>query len=170
MRTVTGALLGSLLFFWIAPASVAGLGPYLVSGWRMQAPFWGLPVIRLVGIAVVAAGLTALVECFVRFAIRGLGTPAPIAPPAHLVVSGLYRYVRNPMYVAVVALVVGQALILGSAALFVYAIVTWLTFHAFVVGYEEPALRRQFGTSFDEYLTHVPRWTPRLTAWREAMP
>lgn len=169
MRTVTGALLGSLLFFWVAPASVAGLGPYLVSRWHMQAPFFGLPITRVAGGCVAAAALAGLVECFLRFAIRGLGTPAPIAPPARLVVSGLYRYVRNPMYVAVIALVFGQALILGNSALLVYAFITWLAFHVFVVAYEEPALRRQFGTSFDAYRAHVPRWLPRRAGWREAI-
>jgi protein-S-isoprenylcysteine O-methyltransferase Ste14 len=165
MRTVTGALLGSLLFFWIAPVSVAGWGPYLVSGWRMQPALLGLTPGRYVGGGLAAAGLAGLLECFARFAIKGRGTPAPIAPPERLVVSGLYRHVRNPMYVALVALVFGQALLFGSSALVEYSAIAWLGFHVFVVGYEEPALRRQFGASYDDYRAHVPRWWPRLTPW-----
>jgi protein-S-isoprenylcysteine O-methyltransferase Ste14 len=166
MRTVAGALVGSLVFFWIAPASVAGLGPYLVSGWRMEPPFLDFPLTRLAGVCIVAAGLTALVECFLRFAIRGLGTPAPIAPPERLVVSGLYRYVRNPMYVAILALVLGQALLFGNVALVEYAAIVWVLFHLFVVAYEEPVLRGQFGATYDDYRSHVPRWLPRVRPWR----
>lgn len=165
MRSVTGALFGSLLFFWIAPATVAGLGPYLVSGWRVHAPLLGFPVGRWVGGTFVVAGAAGLLDCFGRFAIKGIGTPAPIAPTEHLVVSGLYRHVRNPMYVAVVAVIVGQGLLLGSVALLVYAAVTWVLFHLFVTAYEEPTLRRRFGSSYDEYRTNVPRWWPRLRPW-----
>lgn len=110
-------------------------------------------------------GLAALIECFRRFAIEGRGTPAPIAPPKTLVASGLYQYVRNPMYVAVLAVIVGQALVFGSVILLEYAATVWLGFHAFVLLYEEPALHRKFGPSYDIYRANVRRWRPRATAW-----
>ena len=168
MRSVTGALFGSLLFFWIAPVAVAGWGPYLVSGWQMHAPFLGVQARRFLGGCLVVAGLLGLLECFGRFALKGRGTPAPIAPPEHLVVSGLYRHVRNPMYVALVTILFGQALLLGSVALLEYAAIAWLLFHVFVLAYEEPTLRRQFGSSYDAYRAHVPRWWPRFRPWTGA--
>lgn len=110
-------------------------------------------------------GLTVNVESFVRFALKGFGTPAPIAPPERLVVSGLYRFVRNPMYVGVLAAILGQALLLGSVTLLEYAGVVWLGFTAMVVVYEEPTLRRTFGASYERYCANVRRWWPRLTPW-----
>ena len=115
-------------------------------------------------------GVVGLVECFGRFALKGRGTPAPIAPPENLVVSGLYRHVRNPMYVAVVCAIVGQALLFGSVVLLEYAGVVWLVFHVFVLGYEEPALRQQFGSLYAAYRENVRRWWPRLTPWQGAGP
>jgi len=165
MRSVTAALLGSLLFFLIAPVAVAGWGPYLVSGWQMHPPFLGVRAGRLLGGGLIAAALLGLLESFGRFALKGRGTPAPIAPPEHLVVSGLYRHVRNPMYVALVVLLFGQALLLGSVVLLEYAAIAWLLFHVFVVTYEEPTLRRQFGASYNDYCARVSRWFPRLRPW-----
>ena len=101
---------------------------------------------------------------FARFAIVGRGVPAPVAPTATLVVSGLYRHCRNPMYVAVVGAILGQALLFGSASLLLYAAIVWLAFHLFVLGYEEPTLSRQF-TNYGDYRRHVPRWIPRLRPW-----
>ena len=106
-----------------------------------------------------------LLDSFGRFALLGLGTPAPVAPPRHLVVSGLYRRVRNPMYVAVLALVLGQALLLGHAVLLEYAAAAWAGFHLFVLLYEEPTLRRSFGAEYERFCANVPRWIPRLRAW-----
>jgi methyltransferase (TIGR00027 family) len=158
------AAIGSTIFFIAAPGGVAGLAPFLISGWRRAS---GVPAgVRVVGAGLVLAGLLLLVECFVRFVVHGHGTPAPVAPPTRLVVSGLYRYVRNPMYVAVVVVVVGQAAWFGSSALLVYAVVLWGLFHLRVVVYEEPTLLREFGASFEEYRRGVGRWRPRLTPWR----
>jgi len=95
----------------------------------------------------------------------GLGTPAPVAPPARLVVSGQYRYVRNPMYVAVVTIVIGEALVLGRAVLLAYAALLWLFFTLFVVLYEEPALAEKFGASYVAYRKNVRRWWPRRRPW-----
>ena len=100
------------------------------------------------------------------FALKGLGTLAPVAPTRHLVVSGLYRHVRNPMYVGVVSAILGQALWFGSAALLEYAAALWAGFFLFVLLYEEPALKRQFGAEYEAYRRNVPRWLPRIKPWR----
>jgi protein-S-isoprenylcysteine O-methyltransferase Ste14 len=160
------AALGSLVFLVLAPGTVSGLVPWWLSGWQVRPPFLGFAPVRLAGAVLVAAGVAALLESFARFALRGLGTPAPVAPPRHLVVSGLYRHVRNPMYVANVAAVLGQALLLGDRRVLGYGVVLWLVFHLFVVGYEEPTLRRTFGEEYETFRANVPRWIPRLTPWR----
>jgi protein-S-isoprenylcysteine O-methyltransferase Ste14 len=159
------AALGSLAFLLFAPGTVAGLVPYWITGWELHPPLLGLEVMLWVGAALVAAGLAVLLDSFARFALRGLGTPAPVAPPTRLVVTGLYRHVRNPMYVAVLSAVVGQALVLGDVKLLGYALLVWLAFHLFVVGYEEPKLRRTFGEEYELFLRNVPRWIPRLRPW-----
>ena len=158
------AAFGSAMFFCLAPGGVAGLAPYLISGWRQAAEVPAAA--RGVAVALIVIGLAVLVECFVRFVVRGRGTPAPVAPPTQLVVSGLYRHVRNPMYVALVAIVAGQAVWLGSRPLALYTVVLWGLFHLRVVSYEEPVLRRQFGAAFEAYRSGVPRWVPRLSPWR----
>ena len=157
--------LGSLLFLVVAPGTVAGLAPYWITGWRVERPFLGAPILRFVGAALAGAGLASLLDSFARFVFVGRGTPAPVAPPTRLVVSGQYRHVRNPMYVAVLAIVVGQGLVLGSGALLQYAALLWLLFHAFVVFYEEPRLGSRFGASYDAYRRHVRRWWPRIKPW-----
>src|SRR5690606_23799726 len=128
---------GSALFLLAAPGVVAGLVPYWLTGWRMHEPPPGM-LARVFGLALVALGSACLLECFARFALQGEGTPAPVAPTRHLVVTGAYRHVRNPMYVAVLGIVFGQALLLGSSRLLVYGLILWLLFHLFVVFYEEP--------------------------------
>jgi protein-S-isoprenylcysteine O-methyltransferase Ste14 len=160
------ALIGSAAFLIIAPGTGAIYLPWLITRWRFGLDLGDSPALRAAGLALIAIGAAALVECFVRFAWVGIGTPAPVAPPGRLVVSGLYRHVRNPMYVAVVALVVGQALFFGEAGLLLYAAAGWLIFHLFVLGYEEPALRRQFPDDYERFIRAVPRWLPRLTPWR----
>jgi protein-S-isoprenylcysteine O-methyltransferase Ste14 len=157
------AAAGSAVFFAVAPGGVAGVGPWLLTRWHAAA--WWLPV-RVVGGALVVAGAAGLVHAFVRFVVEGAGTPAPVAPPERLVVGGLYRFVRNPMYVAVVAAVVGQALLLGRLVLLAYAVVVWVVVALFVRGYEEPTLHRQFGAGYDAYRRAVPAWLPRLRPWR----
>ena len=164
--TRTRALVGSFVFFWVAPAVVAGVGPFALVGWTMQPPLLGLPGERVVGVAAVAAGLACLLDCFARFVLEGRGTPAPVAQTEVLVASGLYRFVRNPMYVSVLIIVSGQALLFGQTRLFAYAGVMLVAFHLNVLFYEEPTLRRRFGGSYETYYLHVGRWWPRLTPWR----
>ena len=131
--TMTMAILGSALFFVAAPSVLAGLIPWWITRWEFLPPFLDLQATRAVGILLIVAGLPGLVDSFARFALQGLGTPAPIAPTQNLVVTGLYRYVRNPMYVAVVAVVLGQAILFGDWRLITYGGLMWLAFHAFVV-------------------------------------
>jgi protein-S-isoprenylcysteine O-methyltransferase Ste14 len=104
--------------------------------------------------------------CWYDFAVRGLGTPAPYDPPRNLVVSGPYRVVRNPMYVAGTTFLLGLALITGSAGLAVYAILFWLFTATFVLLYEQPALEHRFGESYLRYRASVPAWIPRLRDWK----
>jgi len=168
--TRTRAIVGSCVFFWAAPGLVAGVGPFVLVGWTMQPPLFGLPGGRMVGAAAVAAGLACLLDCFARFALEGRGTPAPVAQTEVLVASGLYRCVRNPMYISVLLIVSGQALLFGHARLFAYAGVLLVVFHLFVLLHEEPSLRRRFGESYETYCLHVGRWRPRLTPWRGSEP
>ncbi len=152
------AALGSLAFFVVAPGTIAGLGPWLVTRWRVGPAFFGVEYFRLLGVALIAAGLVPLVASFARFVFEGFGTPNPAAPPVRLVTGGFYRWTRNPMYVGIVVIVLGQALYFGSVALVAYAALAWLAFHLRVVLYEEPTLRRMFGAEYQAYCTRVPRW------------
>jgi protein-S-isoprenylcysteine O-methyltransferase Ste14 len=160
------AALGSATFFVLAPGVVAGLVPWLIASHRLpelhSAGSWARV---LLGLALVAAGVVVLVTAFARFVLEGRGTPAPIAPTQQLVVGGTYRYVRNPMYVAVVAIIVGQALAFWSFGLVMYAFLVWLTVAAFVRWYEEPVLHERYGPSYDLYRQSVRAWIPRLRPW-----
>jgi protein-S-isoprenylcysteine O-methyltransferase Ste14 len=160
------AIAGSAIFLIIAPGTLAIYLPWTFTRWHMAPPLLGFFSFRLIGAMLIALGLPVLLDSFGRFAIQGLGTPAPIAPPKHLVVTGLYRYVRNPMYVAVVSLIFGQALLFGRAGVLEYGVIVWLGFHIFVLAYEEPTLRGKFGDEYKEFCAHVRRWWPRITPWR----
>jgi protein-S-isoprenylcysteine O-methyltransferase Ste14 len=157
-------LLGSAIFLLLAPGSAAGLVPWWISGWQIRPQLF--PAAWPVGALLVGLGLAALLESFACFALVGLGTPAPVLPTRRLIVTGLYRHVRNPMYLAVTALVLGQALLFGDARLLVYAACLWLIFHLFVLAYEEPTLRRSFPQDYEAFFRNVPRWLPRLYPWR----
>ncbi len=159
------AILGSAVFLAVAPGFVAGLVPWWISHWRLQAPFFGVPLFRFAGGILIALGIGGVLDSFVRFAMQGLGTPAPVFPTRHLVVTGLYRYVRNPMYIAVVSAILGQGLLCGNVTLLEYGGLVWLLFHLFVLLYEEPTLRGSFGPDYAAFLTAVPRWIPHLSPW-----
>ena len=152
MRRRTAAV-GSEVFFLVAPGVVVGLIPWLLTRWQAREPLPYWAPMRVLGGILLIAGLIALIRAFVRFVMEGFGTPAPIAAPERLVVGGVYRYVRNPMYVAVLAVIVGQALLLGRLGLLLYA---W---------YEEPTLTRRFGEDYEAYRRAVPAWWPRLRPW-----
>ena len=158
------AAAGSALFFAAAPGVVAGVIPWALTGWETEDD-WGL-LIQILGTVMIVAGGAVLVNAFARFVREGLGTPAPLAPTEHLVVGGLYRYVRNVMYIAVTATILGQALLLGQVVLVVYAAVAWAGMAAFVKSYEEPTLAHRYGEQYEEYRRAVPAWWPRLSARR----
>lgn len=159
------AIIGSAIFLVIAPGTVAGYVPWRICHWHIAPPFLGFVPFRAIGVLFIITGLPVLLDSFARFAIQGLGTPAPVAPPRHLVVSGLFRYVRNPIYVAVLLLIFGQGLLFGSVTVLEYGVAVWVGFFAFVVLYEEPTLRRSFGEQYVEYCANVRRWIPRLKGW-----
>ena len=167
MRTTT-ATAGSAAFLLIAPGVVAGLVPWWLTGWQMGAPF--LAPVRVGGAVLAAAGVIALLAAFAQFAIQGRGTPAPAAPTEELVVRGLYRYVRNPMYLAVLAVIIGQALWLNRPVLLVYAAAVAAACITFVYGYEQPTLTRRYGAEYLAYKRSVPGWWPRLPSARRSSP
>jgi protein-S-isoprenylcysteine O-methyltransferase Ste14 len=151
------AAIGSIIFLVVAPGVVAGLLPWVITRWQGRA----VAGLLAIGWVLIAAGAAVLLQAFGQFALQGLGTPAPVAPTDKLVVRGLYQYVRNPMYLAVSSVIIGQAAVLGSWPLVGYAIAVGAAFVGFVRWYEEPALRRQFGQAYETYLRTVPRWLPR---------
>jgi protein-S-isoprenylcysteine O-methyltransferase Ste14 len=156
------AALGSLAFLVLAPGGVAGLMPWLITGWSPLPPGDGPGALRWAGLILIAAGLVVVLEAFARFAWEGLGTPAPVAPTRTLVVSGFYRFVRNPMYVAVSALIFGQAVLFASWAVALYGVVVAIAFDTFVRIYEEPTLREAHGEEYAAYCAATPRWIPRV--------
>jgi protein-S-isoprenylcysteine O-methyltransferase Ste14 len=162
------AAAGTAIFFVLAPGVVAGLVPWWLTGWRARLPrqVWAWAPLRVVGGILIAAGVLVLVSAFVRFVAEGAGTPAPVAPTERLVIGGLYRYVRNPMYLAVVATIAGQALALGQLSLLLYATAVGAAMAAFVHGYEEPVLHHQFGAQYQAYQRAVPAWWPRRRPWQ----
>jgi protein-S-isoprenylcysteine O-methyltransferase Ste14 len=155
----SAAAAGSALFFALAPGVVAGVVPWWLTGWRAGAS--SPAPLQAAGIVMVAIGAAVVIHAFVRFVREGVGTPAPAAPTQRLVVGGLYRYVRNPMYLAVLATITGQALILGRPVLLGYAATVAAAFIGFVRGYEEPTLARRYGAAYEEYRRTVPAWYPR---------
>ncbi len=157
-RRKARAAAGSAAFLVLAPGVMAGLIPYLLTGYEPQTAW--LPA-QLAGGALLAAGTAVLLEAFARFALQGLGTPAPVAPTERLVVGGLYRYVRNPMYLAVESTILGQWLLLGRPVLLAYGIVFAAIVVAFVRGYEEPTLLDRYGAEYERYRASVPGWWPR---------
>ncbi len=161
--TRRGAAVGSLIFVVAQPGLMGGLVPYgLTGGWESAGPAL---VLKVVGAALLAAGLGFLAHTVFRFAVEGLGTPSPVAPTEKLVVGGVYRHLRNPMYVAVIAVILGQAAILGRPVLLVYAAAFWLVVASFVRFYEEPTLSRRYGDQYAAYRHAVHGWWPRLTPW-----
>jgi protein-S-isoprenylcysteine O-methyltransferase Ste14 len=159
------AAAGSLVFLVLAPGVVAGLVPWWITGWEVQEPLPHWAPVRVLGAILIVAGVVVLLNAYARFVVEGLGTPAPVAPTERLVVGGLYRYVRNPMYLAVAATIVGQALALGQLILLPYAAAFGVAVVAFVRWYEEPTLRRRFGEEYDAYCRAVPAWWPRREPW-----
>ena len=158
------AVLGSTVFVLFGgPTIVAGLVPWLLTRWVADDPPLAL---RIAGALLLAAGAALVLETTARFALQGRGTPAPFAPPERFVARGSYRFTRNPMYVGVLALIAGQALLLGREVLLLWAGAAALLFHLFAVLHEEPGLRRRFGAEYEAYCSDVGRWGPRLSRSR----
>lgn len=149
-----GRLVKTLVFTLVVPGSV---GVYLPQALRNHETALPLPV-RCAGIALLACGAAIYFWCAWDFVSTGLGTPLPVDAPRVLVVKGLYRFSRNPMYVGVLSVIFGQAIYYGAATVAVYGVLVLLGFHVFVLLYEEPTLRRLFGSQYEEYSQRVPRW------------
>jgi protein-S-isoprenylcysteine O-methyltransferase Ste14 len=152
--------LRSLLWVVLMPGTVAGLIPWSVLGLRDARLDPGDPL-HAVGVASICVGVALLGVCVWEFARRGRGTLSPVDPPRVLVVRGLYRYVRNPMYPSVTAILLGELALTRSSMLLVYLLVFLTAANVFVIGYEEPKLRSQFGASYEDYTRRVGRWLPR---------
>ncbi len=157
MWSVVGTLISAPLFMGAVIAYV----PYALSGWRFAPPLLGVEFTRWIAVGLIAIAALVLLEFLVRFVAEGHGTPLPVAPPTRLVVGGAFRFVRNPGYIGAVSAIAGQGLLFGSAPVLIYAAVMALAFHLFVIGYEEPTLRRTFGTDYEAYFRRVRRWVPR---------
>jgi protein-S-isoprenylcysteine O-methyltransferase Ste14 len=141
------------------PGLLAGYVPWRFFGLARVQVNW-LNLLHVLGLTCTGLGVGLLAACIWEFARQGGGTLAPIDPPRHLVVRGLYRYVRNPMYLSVTTIVLGELLLTRSLALLTYWAVWFAVVNLFVMAYEEPTLRRQFGPSYERYSRTVPRWIP----------
>jgi protein-S-isoprenylcysteine O-methyltransferase Ste14 len=163
MPSTVGPVIKTLIFTVLVPGTVAVYVPY-----RLLSP-GSRPVgtgLELIGILPVVAGAAVYFRCAWDFASVGHGTPAPIDPPKTLIVTGLNRFVRNPMYVGVDLVILGEAMLFRRLSLLIYAVCVWLAFHLFVVLYEEPHLRKKFGGAYEAYCREVPRWIPKFNRAR----
>ena len=162
----TAAGVASAAFFCAAPGVVGGLVPWLLTGWVLPPASTTSLIVRgcLAAVAVLS-GLVVLIGAFVRFVGEGSGTPAPVAPTDRLVIGGMFRFVRNPMYLAVVTILLGQSVLFASTTLLIYTLLVWAAMAAFVRWYEEPVLATRYGRQYEDYRRNVRAWWPRLTPW-----
>lgn len=163
MRRSTAAA-GTAAFSVLAPGTLVGLVPWLITRWEPPGTSAGWRVAQVLGALLIVLGLVPAMFAFAEFAKAG-GTPLPFTPTQHLVVSGFNRYIRNPMYVGGLLAIVGQALLFGSLGLVAYALFGWIVTASFVRWYEEPTLARQYGDEYEEYRRNVPAWRPRRRPW-----
>lgn len=138
-------------FGFYIPLTFFGIGPHIETG-----------ILAYLALLLWPVGILAILWCFRDFTFKGHGTPLPIDPPKELVASGPYRYVRNPIYVSVILILLGHFLWFGFWWLLVYSGLAFLATHIFIILYEEPNLRDRFGASYEDYLSKVPRWIPKL--------
>jgi protein-S-isoprenylcysteine O-methyltransferase Ste14 len=164
MKDSVWLALRSLLWTFLLPGLFAGWMPWRYFGLN-RVTFDRSSAAHVIGLACIAAGAVLLAGCIYEFARSGRGTLSPLDPPRHLVVRGLYRYVRNPMYLSITMIVLGEVLLTRSTALAMYWVVWFISANLFVMGYEEPTLSREFGAEYDEYCRQVGRWVPRLPSW-----
>jgi len=150
----------NLIFTVFVPGTVAVYIPYRII--KDQFSFfnihWG--VLQILSVAFILSGTLIYFWCLWHFAVTGRGTPAPIDAPKHLVIKGLYRYVRNPMYIGVLIIIFGWAIFFESFSVLIYATLIWLIFQVAIMIIEEPILRRQFGKPYQDYCKQVKRWIP----------
>lgn len=163
MRKSTAGI-ATAAFFVAAPGTLVGVVPWLITGWRLSQPLPYWAIAEVIGVVLICAGIIPPVHAFIQFARAG-GTPMPIAPTPRLVVTGFNRHVRNPMYVGLLTVLLGQALLLGRVSLVIYAAVMWCVTAGFVRWYEEPTLARRFGAEYEAYRRAVPAWWPRPRPW-----
>jgi protein-S-isoprenylcysteine O-methyltransferase Ste14 len=166
MATLRRSIVASVLFTAFGgPCLLLLVFPWLITRFHLlrHEPLWRMGFAALL----IAAGLIPLFESIVRFIAVGRGSLMPTVPTEHLVVSGLYRFVRNPMYVGVLTAIAGETLLLCSVDLAVYLFAVWIGFSLFVIFYEEPRMARTFGPEYLRYKEHVPRWLPRISPWRD---
>jgi protein-S-isoprenylcysteine O-methyltransferase Ste14 len=156
------AAVSSAAFFVVAPGTVVGLIPWLMTRWEIadSIPMWQV----VIGVVLIVAGLIPPVHAFAQFVKAG-GTPMPVAPTERLVVTGFNRFVRNPMYAGLITAIVGQALVFGSWWLLLYAAAFWVITASFVRWYEEPTLVREYDGEYEEYRGNVHAWLPRWSPW-----
>jgi protein-S-isoprenylcysteine O-methyltransferase Ste14 len=163
MRTSTAAA-GSTAFFVVAPGTVVGVIPWLITRWEIPGSTPGWRIAQVLGVLLIVVGLIPAVHAFAQFAKAG-GTPMPLAPTERLVVDGFNRYVRNPMYLGLLIAILGQALLFASPWLVLYAICAWIVTASFVRVYEQPTLARRYGNEYETYRRNVPAWLPRWHPW-----
>lgn len=165
MTSVRRSVVVSVLFtLFGGPAMVLAFLPWLITRFRM--PFQQPLVQTMAAVLLIVIGLVPLFDSIIRFVVEGRGTLMPAVPTERLVVSGLYRYVRNPMYIGVVTALAGEALLLRSRHMLEYALIVWAIMHLFVCFYEEPSLTRTWRDAYLSYKSSVPRWFPRISPWR----
>lgn len=163
MRMKAGILIRNLLWTLLAPGTVTVYLPWrIVTDWYPAREEFSCHGARLAGVLPIALGVILLFSCIGRFAVVGEGTLSPLDAPRRLVTGGMYRYVRNPMYLAVMAILLGESLVFCSIPLAVYSAVCFVVFNLVILFYEEPALRRRFGSSYRQYCRKAGRWLPRL--------
>lgn len=151
-------LFKNVAFTILVPGTFAVFVPYRIVASSRQLQLSGIGILRDLGLVPVFFGGAIYLSCIWRFAHLGRGTPAPIDPPKKLVVSGAYRFTRNPMYIAVLSVILGESVLFASGRLLAYGLLVLGVFYLFVVFYEEPTLRRQFGSSYETYCARIPRW------------
>jgi protein-S-isoprenylcysteine O-methyltransferase Ste14 len=152
--------LKTLLWSIFVPGTLTTLVPYLLLSSRLELVTVELASFRFIGLIPIVLGALLYLWCAWDFTFKGKGTPAPFDPPKEMVVKGPYRYVRNPMYVAALLVLIGEAILFESALILVFAVIVFSFFHLWVSFYEEPTLRRKFGASYEKYCLKVRRWIP----------
>ena len=164
-RVRSAAAIATAVFFLVSPGLELVVGPWLLTGFERGDALPGGPALPVLGALLLAGGVAVILHAFVRFVADGRGTPSPAAPPQRLVVTGAYRHVRNPVYVATAAAIVGEALLLGRPVLLLAAGAYAAALAAWARLREEPALAERFGAEYVAYRRAVPGWLPRLRPW-----